>query len=478
MKKILNLLLCSVFMLLIFTGNVSAETYTEEEVIEKVKDSEIVANEMLNKLVNWSNEYAKDLEPLITRNFVLKLNSVNAEQNIDLIIAELNKVGNSGAANALLNIKSDLVMDYDYLDKALKMIEDYLLEEENMNNGVIGSADLYIQIRNSLKNLKTSFKKLGRIYIDLDYSKLKTELESYKTLEDIVNVYDEHLEQLANMSGLATKIVSLQNFEKIAENYLVGYEDLLEEYLGDYYNKAYEIYDELYLKVENELNNTFNSKITTIVNNTNLNNYESVLDRNTKLYELINYLTKNKNELKSNFAETNNLMGIKFVKEELAKLENKVTAKIDESINYAKSLVIDITGLTVKNEADKDYIAIDYNAGLIVTYLTSLNSDEFLNKLYAGTNKIEKSNLYGENIGTLSKIKVYFGTSVMEEYTIVVKGDINPNGKFDITDVVNLCNEMFDKVELSGIYFMASDMNDDGKIDITDVVKLCNLLFN
>jgi len=66
----------------------------------------------------------------------------------------------------------------------------------------------------------------------------------------------------------------------------------------------------------------------------------------------------------------------------------------------------------------------------------------------------------------------------MEEYTIVVKGDVNPNGKFDITDVVNLCNELFDKVELNGMYFMASDMNDDGKIDITDVVKLCNLLFN
>ena len=65
------------------------------------------------------------------------------------------------------------------------------------------------------QKLKNSIKSLGRIYIDLDYSKLKTELESYKTLEEIVLVYDSHLEQLANMSGLASKIVSLQNFEKI-----------------------------------------------------------------------------------------------------------------------------------------------------------------------------------------------------------------------------------------------------------------------
>lgn len=478
MKKIFSLVLCTIFLFLMFTSNVLAETYTETEIIEKVKEAEIVADDMANILVNWSNEYAKDLEPLITRDFVLKLNSVNFEQNIDLVISELNKVGNSGAANKLLYYKSELIIEYDYLDKTLKMIEDYLLEEENMNDGVIGSADLFIQIRSSLRNLKNVFKRLGRIYIDLDYSKLKTELESYKTLEDIVKIYDEHLEQLANMSGLTTKLVSLQNFEKIAENYLVGYEDLLEEYLGDYYNKAYEMYEELYLNVENELKNTFDTKINTIVNNTDLNNYESVVNRNTKLYEIINYLTTNKNELKSNFTETNNLLGLDFVKEEITKLESKVTTKIDDSINYAKSLLIDITGLTLKNEIDKPNIVIDYNSGLILTYLTNLNSDAFINKLYAGTNKIEKSNLYGENIGTLSKIKVYFGTSLMEEYTLVVKGDINPNGKFDITDVVNLCNELFDKVELNGIYFMASDMNDDGKIDITDVVKLCNLLFN
>ena len=41
-----------------------------------------------------------------------------------------------------------------------------------------------------------------------------------------------------------------------------------------------------------------------------------------------------------------------------------------------------------------------------------------------------------------------------------------------------MANRMFDKVSLNEYETIAADMNDDNKIDITDIVYLCNKIFN
>mgnify|MGYP003559118990 CR=1 FL=1 len=49
-----------------------------------------------------------------------------------------------------------------------------------------------------------------------------------------------------------------------------------------------------------------------------------------------------------------------------------------------------------------------------------------------------------------------------------------------VSTVLNILydNKMFEKETLSEYATIAADMNNDSKIDITDVVMLCNILFN
>ena len=66
----------------------------------------------------------------------------------------------------------------------------------------------------------------------------------------------------------------------------------------------------------------------------------------------------------------------------------------------------------------------------------------------------------------------------MLDFLFIVKGDVTPSGRLDISDVVRMANRMFDKVSLNEYETIAADMNDDNKIDITDIVYLCNKIFN
>ena len=66
---------------------------------------------------------------------------------------------------------------------------------------------------------------------------------------------------------------------------------------------------------------------------------------------------------------------------------------------------------------------------------------------------------------------------ILKTLLVIVKGDVNPSGRIDITDVVNVCNKMFGKLTLSDYQFIAADMNNDSKIDITDIVMICNRMF-
>ena len=74
-------------------------------------------------------------------------------------------------------------------------------------------------------------------------------------------------------------------------------------------------------------------------------------------------------------------------------------------------------------------------------------------------------------------MKVLYNDTLIKELTLIVKGDVNPSGRIDITDIVNVCNKMFGKQSLDLYQTQSADMNDDSKIDITDIVLLCNMLF-
>ena len=53
-----------------------------------------------------------------------------------------------------------------------------------------------------------------------------------------------------------------------------------------------------------------------------------------------------------------------------------------------------------------------------------------------------------------------------------VKGDINGDGKIDVTDVISLINFILGESELTSDQFWVADVNGDGKLDILDVIHI------
>lgn len=66
----------------------------------------------------------------------------------------------------------------------------------------------------------------------------------------------------------------------------------------------------------------------------------------------------------------------------------------------------------------------------------------------------------------------------VKSYEIVIRGDLNGDGKVSAVDMVRLYRYMNSKLKLSGCYLAATDINKDGKFATAqDIVKL-NLFFN
>ena len=84
--------------------------------------------------------------------------------------------------------------------------------------------------------------------------------------------------------------------------------------------------------------------------------------------------------------------------------------------------------------------------------------------------KIEGGTAVGE-IKTGAKIKI--GN---KEYTAVVLGDNNGDGKVSSSDYVKIKNVIRGKEKNSDLQTKASDVNGDGKISSADYVKIKNVI--
>ena len=58
------------------------------------------------------------------------------------------------------------------------------------------------------------------------------------------------------------------------------------------------------------------------------------------------------------------------------------------------------------------------------------------------------------------------------EYTIVVKGDTNGDGDFNIHDMLQVNKYRLNKAQLADEYLLAGDVTGDGKVDIYDILKM------
>ena len=156
-------------------------------------------------------------------------------------------------------------------------------------------------------------------------------------------------------------------------------------------------------------------------------------------------------------------------------IENGMILKIISS-EYGEIMTYTITNeyIDVSNlEIDEKNYIKKYNIG--TTYKEILNNIETSGsvKFIDNTGKELENN---DIIRTGSKVVIELSTET-KEYTIVVYGDVNGDGKITMSDLVKSANYLIDeKIINEDCYKEAIDVTKDGNVRMSDIIKLSNIL--
>lgn len=126
---------------------------------------------------------------------------------------------------------------------------------------------------------------------------------------------------------------------------------------------------------------------------------------------------------------------------------NEYQEEQDGEIKYIKNIA---PGVTVDQVLEK--IKVNSNATKIV---------------YDGLTEVANNGI----LATGMKIVISLNNQV-EEYIVVVSGDINGNGSITATDLTKIKNYILEKTLLTSLEFEAADLNNDGKITATELTKI------
>ena len=79
---------------------------------------------------------------------------------------------------------------------------------------------------------------------------------------------------------------------------------------------------------------------------------------------------------------------------------------------------------------------------------------------------------------TGGKTKIYDGDKLMLEFSNIIRGDINGDGKISALDYVKVKNHIMktNMIDSKTIYFMAADANNDSNISALDYVRIKNII--
>ncbi len=83
-----------------------------------------------------------------------------------------------------------------------------------------------------------------------------------------------------------------------------------------------------------------------------------------------------------------------------------------------------------------------------------------------------------EFVGTGSVVQLVEGDTVINEATVILKGDTTGDGKCNVSDLVKIFNHIQGNEALTGIYKEAAYVNADTKINVLDLVALFNVVQN
>ncbi len=175
------------------------------------------------------------------------------------------------------------------------------------------------------------------------------------------------------------------------------------------------------------------------------------------------------------------------------KISNRETGEIYETSNlhvYVEEKTITETKTPYIGLSDvSTYIADDVDKK-VYNISPSTKADEFIKNFVIFDEGITDLNLRIKDkngnildgtkyVGTGSIIELYKDGTIYESYVILLYGDVNGDGKIDISDYVIIRQCLFKTTELSGMFFEAGNIENRNvkKIDISDYVRLRKHLF-
>lgn len=472
--KLFSKILFFILPLFIFIPSVSA--ITTNEAINAVNDANLNANDFLNKLNNWVDNNKDAVKYLTDSNFILSLDYNDYSFSINKVIDTLNDNGYASSANSLNVIKNDLITDLNNLDTAEATIKGYL--NENVEFGLSGNADIFSKLKNLVNNVEDNSLTLLRSLYNIYYEVASSKVNSYSSIEEVIDymnlttttisgVLDTVVDRIDSWQSIYNKYVSNDEETKFINRY--------SSYIDNIDNK----YTNLYNKAFNKYRAVLESKVATIDLDTNKFLESSVIERNKKLYDIIDGIRSLKTEVQNDYNILIGYVDINFIKNKINEKYSGIQNMLDEQIEYVESYLMDTTLIEVKKAADEKYFDIDAIKSYVVFSDTKLQGTNFINRLTTDYSRLENDNLYNGNVGTGSIIKVYYLNELVGTFTVIVKGDIVADGKISAMDYVPIRNHIMDVTYITGdIYKIASDVNDDNKISAMDYVPIRNFIMN
>ena len=150
--------------------------------------------------------------------------------------------------------------------------------------------------------------------------------------------------------------------------------------------------------------------------------------------------------------------------------ENGVTKTTTQSITVTEKLEIKFESYNEKQDGENKYINKINPGTTIGQTLENIETNGTI-EIYKGTTKITDMST---KIGTGMKLKVILNEQELE-YTIVVRGDINGDGKIGISELARASRLGISQGDATEIEMMAIDVNMDGNIKVNDLAAISRL---
>ena len=121
---------------------------------------------------------------------------------------------------------------------------------------------------------------------------------------------------------------------------------------------------------------------------------------------------------------------------------------------------------------------IDNELNIIDNIPLGTTKENYEKNIILNDNYTYKLNVKDAVINTGSTLQIYYNDSLYYEYTNLIRGDVDGDGKLSLSDIMKTANYIYmDKNSLKGIYLKAADYNNDMTYNLQDIMKIANRLY-